>query len=294
MLNFLKRIFGGDSAPPGPITTSAPITDSGEMDKLYTVELEPDKHIPAVYVGARTHPRDVLNYFQFPTRPQAAIFITGGASRMSEEDKRLTRELFEQAIAPFAQSHNITVIDGATKSGVIEMMATARQKGGYTFPLVGIAPHTRIQYPGKHGKMTDTHDLCPGHSHFVFVTGDDYGAESEMIVNMAHVLAGGERDQSGRELAAIGIVVNGGSITRQEAFMATSKYIDIPLIVMEGSGRFADELASAVRTGETSQALIRSIIDRGNVQLASTSGGAGDMTRKLEIAYQTDKDQFAR
>ncbi|MEL6269923.1 MAG: hypothetical protein AAFU54_28005 [Chloroflexota bacterium] len=294
MLDFFKRIFGSEPEPSGPIVLDAPIASTGAMDSLYSVELEPGKHIPSVYVEARSDPRQVLKHFRFPVEPQAAIFITGGASRMSEEDKRLTRELFEQSIAPFAQSHNITVIDGATKSGVIEMMATARLKGKYTFPLVGIVPHKRVTYAGKVGHMDDTHELCPGHSHFVFVTGDDYGAESEMIVNMAHVLAGGERDKAGRELAAIGIVVNGGSITRQEAFMATSKYIDIPLIVMEGSGRFADELASAVRTGETSQALIRSIIDRGNVQLAATTGGPDEMTRKLEVAYQTDKDQFAR
>jgi hypothetical protein len=274
---------------------NTPISNpDGAMNKLFSVELETGRYIPSVYVDAKEHPRDVLNYFNFPKTPHGAIFITGGASRMSDEDKRLTRELFEQAIAPFAQKHQITVIDGATQSGVIEMMATARLKGEFTFPLIGIVPWSRIRYTGKPGNLNDTHDLCPGHSHFVFVSGDDYGAESEMIVNMAHVVAGGERDQAGREIAAIGIVVNGGSITRQEAFMATSKYIDVPLIVMEGSGRFADELASAVRTGETSQALIRSIIDRGNVQLVGTSAGPAPMMGKLEIAYKTDKDQYAR
>jgi hypothetical protein len=274
-VNVLKQWFSR-LTPPKPFV-------EGTMDRAYTVTLA-GTEVPAVYVEARANPRDVLGYLGLSTEPRLSMFITGGASRMSDEDKALTRSLFEQAIAPFAQQYNIAVIDGGTRSGVIEMMATARHKGGHTFPLIGIAPYARIAYPGRPEKE-DTHELCPGHSHFVFVTGDDYGAESEMIVNMAHVLAGGIRDQAGRKREAVGLVVNGGKITRQEAFMATSKYIDMPLIVMEGSGRFADELASAVRTGETSQALIRSIIDRGNVQLAGVGAGPGKFTEKLQIAF---------
>ncbi len=279
-MNFLKRLFGGAEI----------IGADDDETQRFTVQLENGEQTPAIYVDAKANPRDALKALRFDRAPRPSLFITGGASNMSDEDKRLTRVLFEQAVAPFAQEHNITVIDGATQSGVIEMMATARVKGSFTFPLIGIVPHGRVHYVGKPAVTgeQETHPLCPGHSHFVFVSGDNFGAESEMIVNMAHVLAGGERDRAGRKASAIGLVVNGGSITRQEAFMATSKYIDIPLIVMEGSGRFADELASAVRTGETSQALIRSIIDRGNVQLVGTAAGSGAMKDKLLTAYRTD------
>lgn len=272
-MHILKRIFRPSGNP------------NGQMNRRFYVDM-PNGRVPSVYVDAKADPRQVLALLGIKGLPRPALFITGGASKMSDEDKRLTRALFEDAIAPFAQRHNIVVIDGGTKSGVIEMMATARLKGNFTFPLVGVAPHSKVTYPDKPAGSSGEHPLCPGHSHFAFVTGDDYGWESEMIVNMAHVLAGGQRDRAGRARAALGIVVNGGSITRQEALMATSKYIDIPLVVMEGSGRFADELASAVRTGETSQALIRSIIDRGNVQLASSTHDADALQQQLENAFQ--------
>lgn len=274
MIDYIKRMFGSGDA-------------DGGMNRRFIVEMASDERVPAVYVDAHAHPVDVLRLLRFDKMPRPSLFITGGASKMSDEDIQMTRKLFEEAIAPFAEKYQAVVIDGATKSGVIEMMATARVKGGYTFPLIGIVPHEKVTYPGK-PDATDGHELCAGHTHFVFVTGDSYGAESEMIVNMAHVVAGGTLDRVGRQSAAIGVVVNGGNITRQEAYMATSKYIDIPLVVLEGSGRFADELASAVRTGETSQALVRSIIDRGNVQLAGTAGGPAGMLDKLEVAYQTD------
>ncbi len=272
-MHILKRIFRPSGNP------------TGQMNRRFYVDM-PDGRVPSVYVDAKADPRQVLALLGIKDLPRSALFITGGASKMSDKDKQLTRALFEDAIAPFAQRHNIVVIDGATKSGVIEMMASARRKHNYTFPLIGVAPHVKVDYAGKPPDSPGEHPLCPGHSHFAFVTGEDYGWESEMIVNMVHVLAGGQRDHVGRTRPALGIVVNGGSITRQEALMATSKYIDLPLVVMEGSGRFADELASAVRTGETSQALIRSIIDRGNVQLASTASDADALQQQLENALQ--------
>lgn len=271
-MGFFKKIFGGGQSSGTP------------LHKQFMVKVE-DETMPAVYVDKDDDPLKALDALGLQKRPRPAIFITGGAGNMSEKDKELTRELFEQAIAPFAQKYNITVIDGATKSGVIEMMAMARKKGNFTFPLIGIAPHSKVLYPGH--TNTEGNELCPGHSHFVFVTGDEYGAESEMIIWMSHMLAGGKRDNSIRTLPALGIVINGGQITRQEAYMASTKELSIPLVVMEGSGRFADELSSAVRTGETSQALLRSIIQRGDIQLVATTAGKDAMMDKLTYAFKS-------
>lgn len=270
-MHIFRRFFG----PPG--------NPSGTMNQRFYVHM-PNGRVPAVYVDAQEDPYFVLRLAGIGGVPRPAIFISGGASLMSDRDKQLTRNLFEKAIAPFAQRYNAVVIDGGTTSGVIEMMATARLKGGYTFPLLGIAPHKKVGYVGKAGNE-DGHDLCPGHSHFILVTGESYGAESEMIINLTHILAGGQQNRAGRTASALGIIVNGGEITQQETLLATNKYVDMPLIVMEGSGRFADELADAVRTGETSQAIIRSIIDRGHVQLAATTGGVPLLTEKLEAAF---------
>lgn len=270
-MGFLKRWFGGQS-------------NNTPKNTRYIIDVEGEQ-VPSVYVDKDDDPLKVLDYLGVTERPRPTIFITGGAGNMSETDKRLTQELFEQSIAPFAEQFQITVIDGATKSGVIEMMATARKKGGFTFPLVGIAPHSKIVYPTY--TNPEGYDLCPGHSHFVFVSGDEFGAESEMIIWMSHMLAGGKRDNVSRTLPAMGIVINGGQITRQEAYMASTKELSIPLVVMEGSGRFADELATAARTGETSQSLLRSIISRGDIELVSTNAGAASMTDKLMNAFKS-------
>jgi hypothetical protein len=243
--------------------------------------------IPSLFVDAHANPSGVLEALNIEKRPRSALFITGGASNMSDEDKILTRQIFEEGIAPFAEEHQIVVIDGATHSGVIEMMATARHKGNYTFPLIGIAPHSKVTYPGHDNP--DGHPLCVGHSHFVFVTGDSYGAESEMIIYMAHALAGGVRGKAERPVISAGVVVNGGQITRQEVYMATTKDLSMPLVVMEGSGRFSDDLATAVRTGQTSQSLLRSIIRRGDIELVATSGGPQAMKEALSQSFTARK-----
>lgn len=255
------------------------------LNRPFRVTLKTGDRVPAVYVSADEDPLRVLQYLRIDGLPRPAVFITGGAGNMSDQDKQLTRKMFEDGIAPYAEKHQIVVVDGATESGVIEMMATARRKKGYTFPLVGIAPLSKIGYPGKPNPSPDDAPLCAGHSHFVFVTGDQFGAESDMIINMTHLLAGGTPTSHVRRVPAAAIVINGGQITRQEAEKATHHSYDMPLVVLEGSGRFADELATAARTGETSQALLRGIIQRGNVHLVSPLSGPAEMQAKLAAAF---------
>lgn len=259
--------------------------DGFPMNRVFNVNVDGTR-VPSVYVDESAPPERVLSLLKLDTHHHAAIFITGGASKMTEHDKQMTRLIFEEAIAPFAQQHQIIVIDGATRSGVIEMMATARLKHNYTFPLIGMVPFSRITFPGKN---TEGDALCVGHSHFAFVTGDNYGAESELLIGTAHAAAGGKPNQPDRVLPTIGIVVNGGQITRQEAYMATTDSLSIPLIVLEGSGRFADELATAARTGETSQSLVRSIIRRGNIQLVAAESGPAAMVETLKKAFSATK-----
>ncbi len=269
-MGFIRKLFGGGNSVP--------------ERKPYTISVLPGESAPSVRVPLDAKPGEIINLLDL--KPGPSIFITGGAGQMSDEDKRLTREMFLHGIAPTAEKYGITVIDGATKAGVIEMMAMARRNNGYTFPLIGIAPYARVTYPGHPDPSeTEAYPLCEGHSHFVLVSGDEYGDESETIVYLTHALAGGVRDDPKRSAPSIGIVINGGSITRQEAYMATTKHLSMPLIVLEGSGRFADALATAKRTGETSQSLLRSIISRGDIRLVATTAGPKGMRDALETFF---------
>jgi hypothetical protein len=170
------------------------------------------------------------------------IFIIGGAGLMNEAEMSATRSAIENALARFAHEQSLTIIDGGTAAGVMELMGMARKKAGYTFPLVGVAPHARVNYPG-HTTDSDTH-LDSGHSHFILTDGEDFGAESDTIAMLSTAIS---RDQ---RLRALGLVINGGSISQQEVRARSSgDTMRFPLLVLEGSGRLADDLARAKRGG---------------------------------------------
>ncbi|MEM6282155.1 MAG: hypothetical protein AAF787_08185, partial [Chloroflexota bacterium] len=139
------------------------------------------------------------------TQPTPAIFISGGASAMSDEEMAKTHALIEDGIARFAADHRIVVIDGGTDTGIMQMMGRARKTYHYRFPLIGCAPAGKVTYPGK-ADTDATTTLEPNHSHFVLIDGDYWGGESDMIVGLTRSFTHGV-------LPACGILINGGKIS---------------------------------------------------------------------------------
>ena len=138
--------------------------------------------------------------------------------------------------------HHINLIDGGTTAGAMLLVGVARHRRGYTFPLIGVAPDQVVGYPG-HELATKVADLDGFHSHFILTAGTDFGAESETIFNVAYALTGnGDRKR-------LVIILNGGKIVKQEAYRCATQEPRFPLLVLEGSGRFADELAASRNTG---------------------------------------------
>lgn len=231
----------------------------------------------AVCVAPQADPLWIAEMFGFTT-PHPSIFISGGASLMTEDDQRRTNEMMG-AVAQFAHEHNAIVITGGTESGVMQLIGAKRLEQGYNFPLIGVCPLGKVAYPGYENPDSEAH-LEDSHSHFVLVVGDEWGDESEMIVRLTHAIAGGI-------MSSVGILVNGGRIARNEVYLATTRNLKLPMIVLEGSGRFADELATAFRTGKTNQMILQAILQGGDIQLVATVEGPGKMLEKL-------KELFAR
>jgi hypothetical protein len=240
----------------------------------FTIQFHHERFSPAMTIPINHNPKEVIKLFGLTT-PRPVIFISGGASAMSEEDIALTRSLVEDGIAAFAAEHNITVIDGGTDAGVMQMIGQARQKYNYKFPLIGIAPRLLVEYPGfqNPGKEAELQD---GHSHFVLVDSNEWGAESQTIVDLTRAIAN-------RQYPMLGVLINGGKIAERDIYLATSKGDNrIPVLILEGSGRKADEISTAFKTGETSSSVVRAIIEGGAIDLINIHGGVPNMLKKLE------------
>lgn len=247
----------------------------------FTIHFADGKFAPAIQVEADDPPEKILQAFNL-IHPRPTIFISGGASDMSEDDIALTRQIMEECIAAFAAKHHITVIDGGTEAGVMDMIGEARLKHKYKFPLVGVAPLHKVEFPNYKGKGAEA-ELQHGHSHFVLVNADEWGGESNMIVALTKAIA------DGGEAPMVGILINGGKIAEREVYLASaSGEKRMPLIIVEGSGRTADNISTAFKTQSTDSALIRAIIQGADIRLTELSDGVAALEKELNKVFGSE------
>lgn len=272
-MDFFRRIFTNKQA-------------SGDANALDTFPIHfPNGNTPrAVRVPAEFAPAGgdydrVIHALQL-TSPAPTIFISGGAGMMDTGSLTNTRSTIEDGLVRFLEERRINLIDGGTASGVMGLIGNARQRRGYSFPLIGVAPERMIGYPG-YDNPNKTADLDAYHSHFLLTSGDRFGSESEQIIAFAYALSGyGDRKR-------LVIVLNGGEIVKQEAHRCSTREPRFPLLVLEGSGRFADELSASRRTG-SSDPLIKAILDQGIVHFIPIKAGADNLRRWLENFFGTE------
>lgn len=254
------------------------------MDKLmpnhktFEINFEEGHTSTAIQVDA-DYPIDEIISALGLKSPSPCLFISGGAGGMSDEDIAKTRKIMDDGVAKFASEHGITVIDGGTESGVMQMIGEARRNHGYSFPLIGVAPSGRIKYPGMNNPDSEA-ELDSNHSHFVLVNSDKWGGESQTIIELTRRICGKNKQH------ALGILINGGKIAQQDIYLATATGDQkIPILVLEGSGRFAEELATAFRTGHANQQILKAIIAGGDIKLLATGEGVETMWEKLESHF---------
>ncbi len=243
-------------------------------NKRFAIKFPNGHKAAAVRVPKGASAYEVMQHLGLNQGP--ALFITGGASYMTQEDTQRTVRIIRE-IAAFADAHNTTIIDGGTESGVMQMVGEARRVGKHNFTLIGVAPLGKISYPGYANPDEEAY-LEDSHSHFVLVDGEDWGEESHLLVEMASAVS------ARRSHSVIGVLINGGRITQQDVYLAVAK--ELPILVLEGSGRFADEVATAFKTGKANQGILRAILAGGDIQLVSTLDGPEAMRSKLEARFK--------
>lgn len=220
--------------------------------KSFTIRFGGVANIRTITVDPTTDPEDIRHRLRLPSVTRVIQMHVGADNSTAEILERLW-PTFRDQLAPLAEKHQIAVIDGATTGGFVGMMGRARSAIKGTFPLIGVAPVENVLYPGG-PTGENRYPLDEHHSHFVLVKGSGgFGIESETILKLGKLL-------SPRRVA---LLINGGQIVRREARM--NAYGGTPLLVMEGSGRLADELALALKRG-TSDDMLRETISVGMIR----------------------------
>jgi hypothetical protein len=203
-------------------------------------------------------------------RPRPVVVLVGGADGLGDARLARLRPLFEEGLAPLADSLGACVIDGGTDAGVMAMVGRARAKLGASFPLVGVAASGTVEPADSTGGRTGTSSLEPNHTHLVLVPGTRWGEESPWLAEVATWLAGDD--------PSVTVVVNGGEVTLDDA--ARSVDAGRPVLVVAGSGRAADELAAALRAPAQDRRAAR-LAASGLVQAVELDDGPHAMARAL-------------
>jgi hypothetical protein len=206
----------------------------------------------AILPTAKNKAEDLVATLDLPAY-QAVILLVGGAESLDEKLLPQLAPLFGRGIARAAREANAVILDSGTRSGVMALMGEGVASYGYQSPLIGVAPKNKISYSDNPANGTP---LDPNHTHFVLTEGAEWGSETPVLLNLvrvltnrqqaAEVLEGKAKKNGARALGpvpAVAILAGGGANARGEVLRATR--LNLPLIVIEGSGGLADEIAGA-------------------------------------------------
>ncbi|MBI1258253.1 MAG: hypothetical protein GC204_12340 [Chloroflexi bacterium] len=256
-MDFLRRFFGGAAEP----------KDNSPLE-AFQINFDDGAYRPAVRVTHTTAPQAIIDALRLPA-PFPAILI--GASAKTDISMR---SVIEDGLVRFLSERQINLLDGGTSSNIMHLIGGARGRRGSTFPLIRVVPEKLIAYPGWNNphKLLD---LASYYSHIVLTSGDEIGAETELVLQFAYKLSG-----SGTEKRLI-MVINGGDTTRQAVIRCATQEPRFPLLVFEGSGRLADELALARRQG-SDDPQIQAVLNHGIVHFISARASADQLYRWLE------------
>ncbi len=229
-------------------------------------------HAQVILPLAGTHASDLLHTLGIQ-QPDAVIIIAGGASEMDEQVHPELVRLFTRGIAQVAASARALIIDGGTQAGVMAIMGQAVAEQQRRSTLLGVAPARSVTYPGK---STDTSDnesvpLDPNHSHFVLVETDEWGGETETMYELANTLSVG--------YPSVAVLINGGSVAKSEVLHNVRQRR--PIIVIEGSGRLADEIATLWQEKPSfiPNPQLAEIVLHGNIYVFPVTGSARDLVQ---------------
>lgn len=173
-------------------------------------------------------------------RPRGVIVLNGGTSELPADlDAPLRRSLGE--VARVAAEERLTVVTGGTDAGVFSLFGQALGDER-TAPCIGVVPAGRVTWPGRESSTGDTvgdEGLVPlesHHSHFLLVAGEEWGVETEALLSLSDALS--------VDCASLVVLAGGGTGARREVLGHVRA--GRAVIVLAGTGRFADALAGAI------------------------------------------------
>jgi hypothetical protein len=267
--------------------------------KKQSIVLPNGKDATAIFPSTKDNAKTIIDALELKSY-KAIILILGGADNINTELVPKLNQLFGRGIAKAAGETEAIIIDGGTKAGVMAMIGDGVNSREYMTQLIGVAPLSKINYSDNNS--IDGVSLEPNHSHFILVEGKEWGSETGTIFNLIKVLSGQSQIDNGTEretksslknnaskIPVVAILASGGMTTKNEVLFAVRQ--NIPLIVVQGSGGFADEISQAWEKKETppDDSMMAEIIADGKLHFYALDKSVNGIERLIIRELGTDK-----
>lgn len=229
------------------------------------------KTADVIEVEQRTELKTALKQLGF-NQYYPTLVLVGGASKITESDLLRLEKIFIDIITPLVQELGIIVIDGGTDAGIMKLIGKARATIGGTFPLIGVAAIGTVElsdvFSVSHGRAF----LAPEHTHFILVPGHNWGDESPWLAEIPTLFS--------NNLPSVTLVINGGEITWQDVWYSVNE--GRSTMILAGSGRTADQLATAVR-GEITDSRAIPLVESGLLSVIDLNQNSDLLTQEIKL-----------
>jgi SLOG in TRPM, prokaryote/SMODS and SLOG-associating 2TM effector domain 1/Protein of unknown function (DUF4231) len=210
--------------------------------------------------------------------PRPVIIVSGAAAELESAVKPRLRHLFTRGVARAAAQVGALIVDGGTHCGVMEIMGAAVAELGHRSPLLGVAPAARVEEGGS--ASGDRVPLDANHSHLLLTLGEDWGDEAEAMFAVAAAVADGA--------GVVLVVAGGGARTLNEVLRGVRQRW--PVILLEGSGGLADQIAGLTRTlpPDVTDAALLEIVRDGELIVMSLAGSPDALAERILRVTEPD------
>ena len=203
-----------------------------------------------------------------------AVLAIGGTTEPIEGDaaREILRHL-EGAVAAAAKAGAV-IVTGGTDAGVFHLLGLALSSAPERpAAVVGVAPGREVAAEAGWA-VPDAVALAPGHDGFVLTPGT-WGDETPVLSRLVSAVAGGR--------PAVMLLVGGGAATVTELVEHLRQ--GRAVVVLDGSGRLADQVARAVRTHRPRLPDLPTdlgpLVDDGEVHLVTVGSSGAELQHLL-------------
>ena len=211
---------------------------------------------------------EILKALSIP-EPKSLLIVIGGANNLDESTKATLLPLFSNGIAATAAEIGAVIIDGGTKSGIMELMGQGVAEQEHQSILLGVAPEGKVCYQSQPtlGVGEGKTPLDPNHSHFILVKGDKWGDETSTMFGIAHEIA--------KQSPVVTVLVSGGDIAKQEVLQSVQR--GWPILVITDTGQLADILAERWRRKQATLSFLQRALRRRKTPLKISNGDIAEI-----------------